>query len=75
MDQNQLITMTPKEAKRYEIIKNLLAEKLDGTEAAKQLALSVRQAKRLKAKVKLVGIRGIIHGNRGKEGNRQISKK
>ena len=75
MDQNQLITMTPKEAKRYEIIKNLLATKLDGTEASKQLSLSIRQTKRLKAKVKLVGIRGIIHGNRGRESNRQISKK
>jgi len=75
MDQNQLITMTSKEAKRYEIIKNLLAKKLDGTEAAKQLVLSVRQTKRLKVKVRLAGIKGIIHGNRGREGNRQISKK
>ncbi len=66
MDQNQLITMTQREAKRYEIIKNLLAKKLDGTEAAKQLSLSVRQTKRLKAKVRLAGIKGIIHGNRGR---------
>lgn len=75
MDQNQFITMTQREAKRYEIIKNLLAKKLDGTEASKQLSLSVRQTKRLKAKVKLAGIKGVIHGNRGREGNRQISKK
>ena len=65
MDQNQLVIMTQKEARRYEIVKNLLAGKLDGTEAAKQLSLSVRQTKRLKAKVGLLGIKGIIHGNRG----------
>ena len=72
---NQLITMTSKEVRRYEIIKNLLAKKLDGSEAAKQINLSVRQTKRLKARVGLWGIKGIIHGNRGKKGNRQIGEK
>ena len=75
MDQNQLITMTKKEAQRYEIIKNLLVKKIDGTEAAKQLSLSVRQTKRLKATVKLLGIKGIIHGNRGQKSNRQLDEK
>ena len=75
MDQNQLITMTKREAKRYEVIKNLLAKKIDGTEAAKQLNLSVRQTKRLKAVVNRFGIKGIIHGNRGRKGNRQIARK
>jgi len=74
MEQNQLITMTKKEAKRYEIIKDLLAKKLDGSEAAKQLHLSVRQTKRLKVAVNLWGIPGIIHGHRGKKGNRQIDE-
>jgi len=75
MDQNQLITMTKRETKRYEIVKNLLAKKIDGTGAAKQLNLSVRQTKRLKAVVNRLGIKGIIHGNRGRKGNRHIDKK
>jgi len=75
MDQNQLITMTKKEARRYEIINNLLVKKIDGTEASTQLHLSVRQTKRLKVAVKQFGIKGIIHGNRGKKGNRQIDEK
>lgn len=66
--------MTNQEAKRYEIIKNLLAKKLDGSEAAKQLGLSVRQTKRLKAAVSKLGVKGTIHGNRGKKGNRQIDE-
>jgi len=75
MDQSQLITMTKKDVRRYEIIKNLIVKKIDGTEASKQLNLSVRQTKRLKATVMLLGIKGIIHGNRGKKGNRQIDDK
>lgn len=75
MEQDQLITMTSKEARRYGIIKNLLAKKLDGTEAAKQMNLSVRQTKRLKAEVKISGIKGIIHGNRGKTSHNKINAK
>jgi len=74
MDQNELITMTKKEVKRYEIINDLIAKKIDGTEAAKLLGLSVRQTKRLKNKVRRTGIKGIVHGNRGQESNRQIDK-
>jgi len=75
MGQNQLITMTNKETKRFNIINNLRANKIDGSEAAKQLGLSVRQTKRLKAKVKLLGIKGIIHGNRGKTSHNKIDAK
>jgi len=75
MDENQLITMTQKEAKRYEIIKDLIVKKIDGTEAAKQMNLSVRQVKRIKALVKKKKIKGVIHGNRGKKSNRQINEK
>ena len=75
MEQNQLITMTQKEARRYEIIKNLLVKKIDGTEAAKALNLSVRRVKRLKKKVRKQGIKGVIHGNRGKVSNRKTDSK
>jgi len=56
-----LITMTNKEARRYDIIKNLMDNKIDGTQASKQLNLSVRQTKRIKAKVTKKGIKGVIH--------------
>lgn len=67
--EQELITMTPKELSRYEVIKRLLNQEINGTEAAKQISLSVRQVKRLKAKVKKFGIKGIIHGHRGKSSN------
>lgn len=59
--------MTPKEARRYDVIKDLIAKKLDGSEAAIALNLSVRQIKRIKKKVIKFKIKGVIHGNRGKE--------
>lgn len=69
-----MVTMTKKEALRYDIIKDLLAQKIDGAEAAKQLNLSVRQTKRLKAAVHSLGVKGIIHGSRGRKGNRRIDE-
>jgi len=74
MEQNQLITMTKKEAERYDIIKELINKKIDGTEASKSLHLSVRQTKRLKASVVLRGLKGVIHGNRGQPSNRKIDE-
>ena len=68
----QLITMTPKELSRYGIIKNLIENRINGTEAAKQISLSVRQVKNLKARVRKYGEKGIIHGNRGRLSNRRI---
>ena len=53
------IIMTNKESQRYEIINNLINNKINGTQASRQLNLSVRQTKRLKAKVNRKGIQGI----------------
>ena len=75
-----IITMTTKEAKRYEVIQRLINQEIDGTQAAKQLKLSVRQTKRIKAKVLKAkkqgkqGIEGVIHGNRGRESNNKIDE-
>ena len=74
MDESNLITMTRKEARRYEVIKDLIDKKIDGSEAAASLSLSVRQIKRIKAKVKKLELEGVIHGNRGKASNRRIDK-
>ncbi len=75
MPQNELITMTEKEARRYDVIKELINKKINGTDASKLLGLSVRQIKRIKAKVFKLKMKGVIHGNRGQESNRQIDKK
>jgi len=69
-----LITMSAKELDRFQIIKKLVGEYINGTEAAKLLHLSVRQIRRLKARVKESGTKGLIHGNRGLESHNRINK-
>lgn len=68
----QTITMTPKELSRYEVIKRLLKKEINGTEASKQIGVSVRQVRNLKAKVKKRGVKGVIHGLRGKASNKKL---
>lgn len=68
------LSMNQKEVDRYNIISRLIQREINGTDAANLLNLSVRQVKRLKVRVKKQGAKGLIHGNRGKSGNRQIPK-
>ncbi len=67
--------MTKKESRRYDIIKDVINKKIDGTQASIKLNLSIRQTKRLKVRVKKYGIQGIIHRSRGKESNKKIDSK
>jgi len=69
------ITMSQKEVKKYDIIKKLINKELNGPEASKLLDLTSRHIRRLKKRVKEKGISGLIHGNRGKPGNRRIPDK
>jgi len=68
----ELITMTQKELSRYEVIQRLIRKEINGTEAAKQLDLSVRQIKRIKARVLQEKAKGVIHRSRGRVSNRRI---
>ena len=70
MDTN--ITMSLPEVKKYDIIKKLISQELNGSQAAGLLNLTTRQIRRLKKKVDKDGIRALIHGNRGKPGNRSL---
>lgn len=69
------ITMSLNEVKKYDIIKKVLNKELNGSEAAKLLDLTSRHVRRLKKKVDNNGIKALIHGNRGKPGNRRIPDK
>lgn len=68
----ELITMTNKELSRYEIIQRLIGKEINGTEAAKQINLSIRQVKNIKARVIKEGARGVIHKSRGEPSNRKM---
>lgn len=66
------ITMSAKELDKFHVIKKLIDKHITGTDAAKLLKLSIRQTKRLKAKVKQCGAKGLIHGNRGQQSNNRL---
>jgi len=67
--------MSKKELDRYEIIKRLLRKEINGVKAANLLRLSVRQVKRLKARVKARGATGLVHGNRGQLSHHRLPEK
>lgn len=68
----KLISMTEKELSRYDVIKNLIDKRINGTDASKQTGLSIRHIKRLKAAVIELGPEGLTHNSRGKSGNRTL---
>jgi len=66
------ITMSKKEIGRYEVIRRLIRQEINGTKAASFLHLSVRQVRRLKARVKKHGAKGLLHESRGKRGHHHL---
>jgi transposase len=60
------ITLTMKQQKRIEIMERALRNDLTVIEAALVLGVSERQCYRIKARVKDQGVKGVIHGNRGR---------
>lgn len=67
--------MSKRDLERYDILKRLIRGDINGSLAAKQLRLSVRHTKRLKACVKKKGAAALIHGNRGQISNRRLPKR
>lgn len=70
----ELLIMSKREIERYGVIKQLRADKINGTVAAKMMALSVRQTKRLKKREAKLGAKGLIHGSRGKTSHNKTGK-
>ena len=58
--------MSQKDIRRYELLQKVLDESLTLAGAAPALGVSYRQALRLKAKVAVLKLRGVLHGNRGR---------
>lgn len=65
--------MSKQELDRFDLIQRLRRQDINGTEAAHLLGCSTRQVRRLKRAVKRHGAAGLIHGLRGKLGNRRMA--
>mgnify|MGYP001547834599 CR=1 FL=1 len=70
---DNLISLTMKEANRYEVMQKLISKQITEEEARKMINLkSVRQVRRIKKRTIEEGIKGVIHRNRGRPSYRKI---
>ena len=70
-----MITLTMKETKRLEIVQRVFRGELTVQKAALVLGVSERQCYRVKARVTKGGVKGVVHGNRGRACKRKIKEK
>src|SRR5881628_3443687 len=69
------IALTMKEQKRVEIIQRVFRKELRMAEAALVLGVTERHAYRVKARIRKEGVRGVVHGNRGRLCSWKLSQK
>src|SRR6266849_6516087 len=67
----ETFTMSRKEVPRAGLVKAALAGKITNQEGARALRVSVRQFKRLKARFRREGVRGLVHRRRGQPSRRR----
>src|SRR5436190_749611 len=68
----ETFTMSRKEVLRAGLVRAALAGKITNAEGAGALHLTVRQFKRLKARVRTEGVAGLPHRARGRPGRRHL---
>src|SRR5437870_4496790 len=68
----ETFAMSRKEVPRAGLVKAALAGKITNQEGARALRPTVRQFKRLKARFRRQGLRGLVHRRRGQPSPRQL---
>lgn len=61
----ETVTMSPNEARRPGLVHAAVAGKITTAEGAHALKMSPRQFRRLKARYRAEGVRGLVHRRRG----------
>lgn len=64
-----------KEQKRVEVIERVFRGELTMVEAALVLGVSERHSYRIKARIRKEGVKGVVHGNRGRSCRGKLSEK
>lgn len=75
MGEKDIVMMSGKELGRASVIGQAISRLITQKKAAEAIGLSYRQTKRLVARVREEGEKGIIHRLRGKPGNRKIAER
>lgn len=69
------IVLTMKEQKRVVVIQRVFRGEMTMAEAAMVLGVTERHSFRIKARVREEGVKGVVHGNRGRLCKRKLSEK
>jgi len=69
-----IIAMSQRERQRYHLLKMVLDSKITLAHASRVMEVSYRQGKRLKKKLKTLGAKGLVHGNRGRPSARALNR-
>ena len=74
LDMEGGVVMRGRDLRRYRLIEDAINKIRSQEEVGGELELSVRQVRRLVRKAKMEGVKGLVHGLRGKPGNRRMSE-
>jgi len=69
------LVLTMKEQKRVEVVQRVFRREMTMAEAALVLGVTERQSYRIKARIREEGVKGVVHGNRGRLCKRKLSEK
>ena len=72
METWETVTMSRKEARRPGLVQLAVAGKITTAEGARSLTMSLRQFRRLKARYRAEGVRGLVHRLRGRPSSRAL---
>jgi hypothetical protein len=72
---SDLVSMSPRELSRTEVMQQLKAKRITQRQAAEQLGLTVRQIKRLWRAYRMGGAKALISKQRGRPSNHQLDQR
>ena len=74
LDMEGQVVMSGRDLKKLRLIEELLKKTKTQEQVAEELELSIRQVRRLVRKAERDGAKGIVHGLKGKPGNRAMAE-
>jgi transposase len=74
MEKQEKVLMGQKELKRWHLMELVKVGKITLREAGEKIGVSYRQAKRIGRAIRERGIRGLVHGNRGRPSNNRLNE-
>ncbi len=73
MEQERIL-MGQRELQRLRVMELVMGERMSLKEAGEKMGVCYRQAKRIKRAIQDKGVKGLVHGNRGRPSNRRIEQ-